>query len=267
MTEKISKNVRTYFSIALAVLSIIVCALFIWQTLDIYLTKTSSPYSVERVAVRFARISPAFWLWIAMIVAGAVIFEVFPAKTKKAVWTDPRYILARYKKKLPKEISGEGKASLDAINKADKILGILWIVFAVYCLVGIVYSIVYLAIPSHFTGSNVNSEVLAMVKNVLPWVFTAFCFACGIAIYEGRIAKILLPEAKKIALNKPQAKECSGVCGKVQEIVHHKYFLLAVRIAIFVVAVAFIIAGILNGNMAKILVKAINICLECVGIG
>ncbi|MDE6442344.1 MAG: thioredoxin [Clostridia bacterium] len=48
---------------------------------------------------------------------------------------------------------------------------------------------------------------------------------------------------------------------------HHKYFLLGVRIAVGVIAVSFIIAGICNGNMSRILEKAINICMECIGLG
>lgn len=254
-------------------MTIILCALFIWQTLDIYITGTASNYSGTiytraRVGERLVRLSPAFWLWIAMIVIGAVIWEVFPINDKKAVCTDPRYILARYEKKIPQKVEGEGSCSLEALNKRHKILGLLWIIFAVYCLVGIVYGIVYLAIPSHFPDTNLTGEILSMAKNILPWVFAAFCFASGIAVYEGKSAKKLLPEAKKIATNKVQQKPAPcGIYGNVCAVVGHKYFLLGVRLAIFAVAVAFIIAGIANGNMAKILVKAINICLECVGIG
>ena len=40
-----------------------------------------------------------------------------------------------------------------------------------------------------------------------------------------------------------------------------------IRIAVLVVAVICIIAGIANGNMKDILIKAINICTECIGLG
>ena len=40
-----------------------------------------------------------------------------------------------------------------------------------------------------------------------------------------------------------------------------------VKIALLVVAVIFIIAGIKNGSMEDTLIKAVNICTECVGLG
>ena len=39
------------------------------------------------------------------------------------------------------------------------------------------------------------------------------------------------------------------------------------RIAVLVVAVVFVIAGIMNGSMEDMLIKAVNICTECVGLG
>jgi hypothetical protein len=63
------------------------------------------------------------------------------------------------------------------------------------------------------------------------------------------------------------ADVASKKLGRTFAFTHNKYFIWAVRGVILVVAVVFIIVGVKNGNMAKILIKAINICLECVGIG
>lgn len=41
----------------------------------------------------------------------------------------------------------------------------------------------------------------------------------------------------------------------------------AVRAALLAAAVVFILAGILNGSAFDVLVKAINLCTECVGLG
>ncbi len=40
-----------------------------------------------------------------------------------------------------------------------------------------------------------------------------------------------------------------------------------VKIAVLIAAVIFVIAGIRNGSMEDTLIKAINICTECVGLG
>ena len=41
----------------------------------------------------------------------------------------------------------------------------------------------------------------------------------------------------------------------------------AVRCAVLIAALGMILAGILNGSMRDVLVKAINLCMECVGLG
>ncbi|MBQ7518910.1 MAG: hypothetical protein IJU12_01215 [Clostridia bacterium] len=39
------------------------------------------------------------------------------------------------------------------------------------------------------------------------------------------------------------------------------------RLSLFVLALAFIVLGILNGGLHDVLVKAIQICTECIGLG
>ena len=39
------------------------------------------------------------------------------------------------------------------------------------------------------------------------------------------------------------------------------------RIAVFAVAVVLVVAGIMNGSMEDMLIKAVNICTECIGLG
>lgn len=46
-----------------------------------------------------------------------------------------------------------------------------------------------------------------------------------------------------------------------------KIILLCTRIAVGGLAIAFIIAGALNGGASDVLTKAINICTECIGLG
>ncbi len=43
--------------------------------------------------------------------------------------------------------------------------------------------------------------------------------------------------------------------------------LKVIRLILLALSIIFIIAGIANGNMNAVLIKAINICTECVGLG
>lgn len=264
---KRNKNIRLIYGTLLGVMTVILGALFIWQTLDIYFTGTSSNYegtyiySREDVIRRLTEISPAFWIWIVMIIVGFVLWEVFPVKEKRAK-QDVRYSLYRLKKRIPADID-EGNLSLKYLKREEKILKILWLFVGLVCLAGTVYAIVYLSIKSNFSKVDVTHEMLNLVKNVMPWVLAAFVAACAVAVYEGKSAKRQLAYAKDLA----GKQKVEAVHGKLYTVLHHKYFLLGVRIAVGCLGVALVIAGIFNDSVHDVLVKAINICTECIGLG
>ena len=54
---------------------------------------------------------------------------------------------------------------------------------------------------------------------------------------------------------------------KPEEAAAGKGRIYKIRLAVLVVSVICIIAGMVNGNMKDILIKAINICTECIGLG
>ena len=43
--------------------------------------------------------------------------------------------------------------------------------------------------------------------------------------------------------------------------------LMGVRICLYCIAAVLIVLGIRNGGMRDVLIKAINICTECIGLG
>jgi hypothetical protein len=284
MKEKTNKSVRLYFGIALSVMTVIVGALFIWQVLDIYFTGISSDFegahifTREDVIARLARISPAFWIWVVMIVAGYILSEVFPVQVKRTPYKDNCYTLKKLKKRMPANVGSSLQSSYDEIKKQEKIILIIKAVVACLMLCGVIYAIVYLATPAHFPKKNITGEMVNMVKHIFPCVIVAFALACGVVAYENYSAKKQLAEVKKIIAQSKNAesdveaqnvKACplNKLKAKWKEITGKKYFKLVVRIIIACLAVAFIIAGIFNDGMHGILIKAINICTECIGLG
>jgi len=283
MSEKTCKTVRLCYGIALSLMTVITGALFIWQTLDIYLSGGNRPFTAEIVSERLTRISPAFWIWIAMIIIGFVLWEVFTVPAKRAPLKDDCYALRRIKKRVPEKVGESGLASLTVIKRWEVISLVVKISAAAWCLAGTAYAIAYLATSANFPKTDVNGEMLNMAKHLAPCAFAALLILCGVTLYLSISAKKQLPHVKQlIASAKSDDKngveavyvtatdyelEKEDLRSALNPVLNHKYFILGVRIAIAVFAVTFIILGIVNGNMRAILIKAINICTECIGLG
>lgn len=280
MQEKTCKTVRLCYGIALSLMTAVTGALFIWQTLDIYLSGGSRPFTREIVLERLNRIAPAFWIWVVMVVVGFVLWEVFTVPAKRAPLKDDCYALRRLKKRVPEKVGESGLASLKAVKRGELINLIVKLCAAALCLAGVAYGIAYLATASNFPKTDVNGEMLNMAAHLAPCVFAALLILCGVTLYLSISAKKQLPHVKQIIAS-AKADEKNGVeavyvtgntavadlYGRWKALSNHKYFILGVRIAIAVFAVTFIILGIVNGNMRAILIKAINICTECIGLG
>lgn len=280
MQEKTCKTVRLCYGIALSLMTAVTGALFIWQTLDIYLSGGSRPFTREIVLERLNRIAPAFWIWVVMVAVGFIIWEVFAVFCKRAPLKDDCYALRRLKKRVPEKVGESGLASLKAVKRGELINLIVKLCAAALCLAGVAYGIAYLATASNFPKTDVNGEMLNMAAHLAPCVFAALLILCGVTLYLSISAKKQLPHVKQLIAS-AKADEKNGVeavyvtgntavadlYGRWKALSNHKYFILGVRIAIAVFAVTFIILGIVNGNMRAILIKAINICTECIGLG
>lgn len=285
--EKTSKTVRLVTGIVLGAMTVILGALFIWQTWSIYLA--GNGFSREGVAAALGRISPAIWIWLVMAVAAFVLWEVFPA-SKKRFKQDKLYTLYRLKRRMPDEVGGELQDSMKVVKHEELILLILRIIAAVVCLGAAIYAIVYLAMPAHFPPAEDKTEYVAqMALYVLPVAFAALLVLCGVEIYSGISAKKQLPEVKKIiAVEKCEEKKSkitvlsnnfrSKIAAKAESSKFYrvllkvfdfvsKYKIWLLRGALGCVFLAFFIAGILNGGMYELLQKAIKICKECIGLG
>ena len=271
ISPKTCKTVRLIYGWVFTALTVVLGALFIWQVLDIYLGGKAAGlvnvYSYDDVVLRIKTyIAVPFWIWIAAIVAGLILWEVFPVKEKLTPITDARYVLYRLSKRIPAEVGEDLKDSADYVKRQQKTLKIIHL-----CLLGIaalyvIYMIVYVCIPANFTETpNATHEVLRMAAFVLPVAAVVYAAGCGYVIYLNKSAKQMLPHVKKLTagVKNPQPVQPN----KFTQIVTHKYFLLGVRVALACFGVAFVIVGCFTGSVKEVFDKAIRICTECIGLG
>lgn len=281
MKEKTCKSVRLSYGIIFGVFTVVVGALFIWQVLALYFSGTSAgyvgkPFTRERVVQALSKIDLFFWLWIAGIIAGFVLWEVFPVKEKPRK-ISPDLQLARLNKRMPSIAPASNENSFhtylylqtefNTVKRAKKVIFALecaaWALFGIAC----VYALIYLCIPANFPNKDVTHEILNFVKNVFPCVFAGLLVVCGAGIYEKYTVKAMLPLVQKLTKGqKPQAKQPT-MLSKALAVLDNKWVILGIRIALAVTAVVLIIVGALNGSALTVFIKAINICSECIGLG
>ena len=270
MNSKTCKSVRLGYGIIFGAFTVVVGALFIWQVLSVYNLPAPDgyqgdwhPFSRGTVVEALDKIALFFWLWIAGIIIGFVLWEVFPV-TDKPRKICPDLQLARLIKRMPSSAPEGKEGDFNAVKSANKITFALkvgaWAMFGIAA----VYALVYLCIPSNFPNKDVTHEMLNMAKNVFPCVFAGLIVVCGAAIYEKYAVKRVLPLVQNVTKGlKPQQKQLN----KVQAFFEDWRVILGVRVAIAVAAVVLIICGALNGSARTVFIKAINICTECIGLG
>ena len=274
---KKADKIRLYYGIFLGVFTVVVGVLFIVQAALIYYGGDDSNgknYTRELVGEKLKQILIPVCFWIAAIIAGFVLSVVFPEQEQRLkAKMSAGETVSRLRRRLPEgALTEEGK-------QAKKYYYARWgarLAALAVCLAAAIASIVYLFQPVHFPAEDINHEILVMLKNVLPWVGVAFAACCGAVTFDYYMAKRELGSVKQLLATKSGVPKNSfffdeataavdGAVAKVKP--HSKWILLGVRLAVLVLGVTFVLLGIFNGGATDVLIKAINICTECIGLG
>ena len=147
----------------------------------------------------------------------------------------------------------------------QKMLKILRSIFSV-ATVGVVLLLCWQCLDIYLTGNlpeNINAGVYlspvysreivsAKLSNVAPLLVIYGVLAVVTIVMQLFFGKAERPAGKIHRCPVPKQ------AGKMQS---------AARIAILCLGVLFIILGVMNGGSRDVLVKAINICTECIGLG
>lgn len=123
----------------------------------------------------------------------------------------------------------------------------------------------YLVNPANFTSRELEPVIGRMLWHIAPWILVGF--AC--AILCERVCGRSFRREIDLAARSPErtsfdnAQTDSGASREKKA----RLAKTAARAAVFALAVALLALGTANGGMRDVLVKAINICTECIGLG
>ena len=254
-----SKALRA-LRIAAALSVAAICALLIWQAVDIYLTGNapenfSAPgvriepvYSRSDTARRLGDLAPALWALLAVVAADLAVQAAAGERGKPRALVFPEDRLKKARA-AAKELPGECRR-LERTRRAA------FAAAAFVCVTGALVAGAYLMDPGSFSSLELESVMGAMLIHVTPWAALALGSVAAALIVSGRCAQ------RELEILKPaRATVAEGI--KVERRRARTYL----RLGLYAAAVGLIALGVANGGLWDVLVKAINICTECIGLG
>lgn len=243
----------------LAAATLLAAGALILQCADVFITGTAPQnlsetgvyirdvYSRELVAQRLADVSWAFVLWLAALVAAAAA---------RAIWHDERRDVLRLSAESRLALARERVAASDAMLAQQRKRRLAGAVCAAVCAGCAVAVCLYLLDTAHFASRDLESVMGAMLAHTAPWIALAFAALAAYAQLRSASIERELDAAMQAPKREPEPRPAQRTSIAVVG-----------RVILCLAAIALIVAGILNGGMYDVLVKAINICTECIGLG
>ena len=209
-------------------------------------------YTPAAAAAKFAPIAPLFFISLGMLAAG-LLLSIRDERAEKPVQD------AEISRDLTAARVTEPSGSMRKERLIQKRLTLTgWGLFAL-CMIP---SAVYLMNPAHFPPDNLEGMIAGLIRVLLPWTAAGLGALTVTGVLRDRslrreteAARTLLKEEKPQSL--PEAPKGTNKSKRKG----------AVQISLIAAALVLIIAGIANGSALDVLIKAITICTECIGLG
>ena len=271
MTEEKIRRVHGIYGAVTAVLCILAGVALILACLSIY-ADGEGVFSREAVWSAFLSILVPLLL-CALALIGGIFLSVFLPLPAKEDTPDTRLFLDRARVMRDRlfarvDLARAGEDTGEAVRREGRLRGILAAVGAVFASVCAIPPLVYFLNFSNFPNENLNAEVLSALLVLLPCLVLALTFLYAVARLTAasydRECEALRAAVAAGAKREAEAEKTGAFAWFAR---NEKAVILALRSAVFALAVAFIILGVGNGGMNDVLQKAIRICTECIGLG
>lgn len=241
--------------------TVAVCLLLCWQAIDIYLTGNSPDnfsapgvriapvYTREVVGERLRALSPALFAYLALAAGGLVLQAAGGEKGKGSnpFQAEERLRIARARAaEIPAEAREEQRRRRNIRLAAGAVMLCCGAAGGAYLLNG-----------DNFSDLNLEPVVGRMMLHVCPWAAVALAAAAAASVLCGRSA------LREIDLLKTAPRKEDGPAAPPEK----PNVLPVLRAVLYAAAILLIALGVSNGGLWDVLVKAVNICTECIGLG
>lgn len=246
----------------LALSTLLTAGLLIAQCIQIH---EAGAFSREIVRVRLEGLAWAGALWLALL-AGTLLLKHINRKENPLRTSAETRLSA---KAVPEEVRLRlllmRAEKTDAMRAEERRRRMARGACAGICAVCSVMAARYLANPAHFASRELESVIGRMLWHIAPWIFVGFACAILCECVRGRSFRREIELAAR-SPERASFKNAQTDSGASRE-KRARLAKTAARAAMFALAVVLLALGAANGGMRDVLVKAINICTECIGLG
>lgn len=239
--------------LALGAYTVLLLAALSFICVNLYKAGNASalpPFSRENISLELIRLVPLFVGYI-VVLALAVLFGKNEGSAQTSLGISPQNRLLLLKRGL-----GTLPEKAEREERHRRVLK--WLLAAALALFS-VPCLAYLLSGDNFSSWELEEVMSALVLRLSPWLTAAFVSAAAVAYICDASIK------REIAVLKESNVEKEGAAAP--DVPENSGRLRLSRAIILVIAVLFITLGVLNGGMNDVLIKAINICTECIGLG
>ncbi len=278
MTKERKEKLYFFYGVFLAALTVAIGILFVAQTWALYRSAPQSPYTRGSVAKFFKPIILPLCVWFAALL-GDLVLSTLWGKTEKRLKAqmDVNRALNKVKGRMP---AGKLPQAKEVEKREEKFRLIVGIVCGVCVGLAATFSMLFLLdvlyLPifkgEFFTANNGVVDRLAQVALLALLAFALTCVAAGVCNAsrrrerEGYLA-LLADKSAPMQEAEENVEPLKITQGKEIDPKKAKYCKRAARITLLAVGIVLVCVGIFNGGMRDVLMKAINICTQCIGLG
>ena len=246
---------RALLRILSAIAVLVMMGVCCWHCIDIYTLSAQnvglqheSMFTMADVVSRMQASAPLLGVCLGAIVI-AFVLEYKGSSEQQTM--DP--VLAYQLKQLKMRQQTLPEAAQQEENRRKR----LHIVGTITIMVLLLPTVIYLLDRRNFAVWDLERAMEDLICHTAPWLLLALL-----------AATIVLHISEQSMMRELQILRCTT--GADQTPSHNaiqNQRLCAMRWGIFIVALLLVILGVLNGGWYDVLVKAINICTECIGLG
>lgn len=243
---------------AVAVMTLLLAALLCWQCIDIYAVGNAPEnltadgvhveqvYRADDVGARLMTLAIPAAAYVVLIALAAIVQRCAPKKPEASAMTaDNRLrLMKRRVAELP-----------EAARYEETLRRNIWLATAAVLLLCAMMTGLFLLNGDNFVSWDLEVVMGEMLVHVAPWAAVAL-----LAVY------IALRACDKSCLREAEALR-GQPAGKPAPLQEKPFPASVLRADLYAAAIVFIVLGAMNGGLRDVLVKAINICTECIGLG